>query len=217
MPLRTAEQFDAWFVASRGDPWDSGSPFVRDRLTASLSFICRRVAADFRGTFLELGAFNGQFTELLAQSFPKAIVAASDISQVALNISLSRVGKLTNVFLHQADMADYELPPSAQPPFVVLLLECIYYLPPEEHVSALTRLISLTDGADVYLSTPITGEPYPSEEELMRKMSRVGYACRDALVLNNRHFAARLLPRTAINLCRSRLARQVIYRFSKAS
>ncbi len=215
---RTAAEFDDWFRRSGGDPWGYESAFVQDRLGATIRFVGSSVHRDFRGTFLELGMFNGEFTERLAAHYPHALIAASDISPVAVEAARGRLRHLSNVRIHVADMADLEPPPGLQLPVNVLILECIYYLREDERERAIAWLVKVADRPDVFIGCPITGTPYPTERWLVTTFAKLGYRCVAAKALNYR--PPRLMKAigalTAIAPIRRRIANQAVYLF-KAS
>src|ERR1700684_2543254 len=130
MPFRTAEQFDAWFRRSpNGDPWGYDTVITQRRLDDSILFVARHVGAEFGGTFIELGAFKGDFTRRLATAFPKALIQASDFAPAAVAMARTAVAAYPNVRLSCADMTAIEKPSDIALPVVVLLLEFFYFLP----------------------------------------------------------------------------------------
>jgi hypothetical protein len=216
---RTPQDFDEWFRRSGGDPWGYESSFVQARLDVSLGFISRHVDPDFGGTFIELGAFNGDFTRRIAARFPGALIVASDISPLAVEKMRTAVGHLGNVRLRCADIATFDFPTEVRRPVKVLLLECLYYLPKPERDPAVERLARITERADIFLSCPITGDPYPTERGLMRLFRDLSYRCSGAEALNHLPEYSSLVskkwtwPLLSIPAVRRRTARQVIYRF----
>jgi SAM-dependent methyltransferase len=218
MALRTSQDFDEWFRKSGGDPWGYGGAFVQDRLDASLRFIARHVGPNFSGTFLELGAFNGDFTKRIAAKFPTALIAASDISPVAVEMARAALKDMQNVRLDCADLATFELTAEIVQPVKLLLLECIYYLPEGERGPAIERLVRVTGRPDVFVSCPITGGSYPTERWLMGRFRKLRYQCADAEALNYQPRWQPLVHRIGRNLAsitviRRHTARQVVYRF----
>jgi hypothetical protein len=181
---RTPQDFDDWFRKAGGDPWGYGSAFVQDRLDASLRFIGRHVNPNFSGTFIEIGAFNGEFTKRIAAKFPDALISASDISPMAVEMARTAVNGFQNVRLGCADMATFELPAGVVQPVNLLLLDCIYYLPEAERGPALEHLTRVIGPSDVFVSCPITGDPYPTERNLLRQFKKLRYRCAGAEVLN---------------------------------
>jgi hypothetical protein len=225
MPFRTAEQFDAWFRRSPGgDPWGYDTAITQRRLDDSLQFIARHVGTDFGGTFIELGAFKGDFTERLARTFPKALIQASDFAPFAVELARAAVGAYPNVRLSCADMTTFEKPADLASPIAVLLMEAFYCLPEADRSPALARMASVLDHPDIFISCPIRGiDPYPSERDLIDKFSRLNYRMRGLQVLNYRKFGRAavlnsVVPRLAfLPLIRRRLANQVIYRFASVA
>jgi hypothetical protein len=223
MPFRTAQEFDAWFRRSPdGDPWGYNNAADRARLDAELEFIVRRVGPEFRGTFIELAAFNGVFTRRLATAFPEARIAASDFAPFAVDMGRNATAAFPNVRFDCIDIARFEKPAGVVPPVVVLLMECIYFLPEAARMSALERIVrTLGGGPDIFISCPIRGiDPYPSEHGLIETFSRLGYRKRGLRVLNCRKFRRAAVLNHAVPALaflpplRRRLANQVIYCFS---
>lgn len=163
--------------------WDYESPFVKDRLDKSIQFIRRFVPPDFSGSFFEPGAFNGQFTYLLAGSFASATIHASDISEDSIASARANVGH-PNVQFSCADIASLQPPRGSPEPRILLLLECIYYMPEPERREALKHLVTVLDRPDVFISFPITGGKYPTEQWIMKQMRRLRYRRDGLLVLN---------------------------------
>src|SRR5262249_2248169 len=199
-----------------GDPWGYGGAFVQNRLDASLDFILRHVGRDFSGTFIELGAFKGDFTKRIAVRFPDAVVYASDISPLAVHMMGAVVKNLPNVRLSCEDIATFDLPTEVRKPVKLLLLECLYYLPEAERAPAIERLAQVSHGADFFLSCPITGDPYPTEPGLLHQFKGMNYQCVGMEVLNYRpqpDAIGRMLGAISAAAARRRTAHQVIYRF----
>jgi hypothetical protein len=216
---RTPQDFDEWFRKSGGDPWGYGSDFVQDRLDSCLRFIVRHVSLNFSGSFIELGAFNGEFTKRIAAKFPNALVAASDISPIAVEMARTVVNGFQNVRLDCADMATFELPAGVVQPIKLLLLDCIYYMPEAERGPAIEHLMRVVGQSDIFVSCPITGDPYPTEGNLMRLFRKLSYRCAGTEVLNykpsDKPLVNRLGPKlSSIAFVRRHTAHQVIYRFA---
>ena len=144
------EAQDRYFREHGLDPWGYDNPFVRDRLAASLAFIQKFVPPDFGGTFAEIGAFNGQFTRMLAKAFPKATIAASDIVCAPWETAGPFPGK---VRFQWCDMEDFKMP-EAPGPTILLLLECLYYVPEEERGVAAKAILAETRPSQIFVSGP---------------------------------------------------------------
>jgi SAM-dependent methyltransferase len=226
--LRHKEDFDKWFRSVGGDPWGYQSEFVQDRLKASAGFITRNLGAAFSGSFIEIGAFNGEFSLLLRELFPSCQLVINDISEVALNAARARLHNAKNVTFLLDDALTLRLPPHCEnTKSVLLLLECLYYLPAPEREPTLHHLVAEMRTPDIFFSAPITGDPYFREPELLWLFAHAGYRMRDVRVLNYLdafYGKMALLPRAGrpilrwaanrIPRYRRRYGRQVIYYFA---
>lgn len=160
--------------------WDYESPFVRDRLDASLRFVQRFVPPEFDGIFVEIGAYNGDFTRRLLGAFPSAGVAASDISDAAWPPAFP-------VQLQTADMLSVTTPPEcATRPTILLMLECLYYLPQKERELAVHRLVTMLPVLQwAFVSGPLSDPVrYFDESWLVATFADAGLALSDLSPLN---------------------------------
>jgi SAM-dependent methyltransferase len=175
--LRTAADFDEWYVRSGGDPWRlTGNPINLRRLELSLAFIKKHVGG-CPAAIVELGCFHGEFTAMLAREFADASIIANDFSSVALAEARHQLQAFLNVKLVNCDMAEFE-PPACD---ALLLLECLYYLGAEsEMVAALIRLTSASHPRFVFVSGPITGPPYFTWSGVRRIAKAAGLKAIDA-------------------------------------
>src|SRR5262249_41187936 len=148
-------------------------------------------------------------------------IAASDFSSFAVEMAREAVGAFPNVRLACMDIRTFEKPADVAPPFVILLMECIYYLPEAERLPALERMLRVLGAhPDIFISCPISGiDPYPSERNLTDKLGCLNYRMRRLRVLNYRKFRRAIVlnglgPRLSfLAPVRRRLANQVIYHF----
>jgi hypothetical protein len=217
---RNEKDFDEWFKAAGGDPWGYHKRAVRNRLHASLAFLQQcGISPDFAGTFVEPGAFDGSFTELLAARYPASRILASDISGVAVDKAAEKLRGRQNVALAKCDLLNLRNPGpagGAPEPTIVLLLECLYYLPEQERAPALANVAAQFPGAGLFVSAPIIGNQYFTEQGLLALCEASGYRPRASKVLNLRSRVFNHIPgmRTLCQvspLARTRLANQVIY------
>ncbi len=220
---RTKEDFDSWFTAA-GDPWDYHGQFVQKRLRRSLSFLKEHLKEGFTGHILEIGAFDGTFTVMLTKAIPQARITVNDISAVALERAKESVRKCGEkiqfllkdaLMLQKSDFASLH----GQPPNVILLLECFYYLKERDRRAMLSNLVTLFHDADLYISGPIIGPPYFREQELTKLFSELDFSLVDFDVLNLRCLhRLDVVFRPILNVAsvlRSYMANQVIYLFRK--
>ena len=216
---RTQEDFDQWFRSSGGDPWGYGHPQIVERIRLSLAFLRRQLGADFNGWILEFGAFDGSLTAPLAAMFPGSRIVANDISTEAIRQLTARTAGLPNVSAWCGDMLSFagHVPAVAQgEQGVVLLLECLYYLPAQEQLLLLQRLRRAFPEASLFVSAPMAGGAYYTERQLVGLLREAGYAVVGLEILN----FAKMPPAPAISrrlmryssYFRSRYAGQVIYR-----
>lgn len=223
---RTKEDFDSWFTA-KGDPWDYRGRFVRNRLRRTLAFVRRFIQPDFSGHFLEVGAYDGSFTVLLAGAFPRAGLTVNDISAVAMERVKSAVDEmvvgremsfLVKDFLEITEQDFGTIPFSGST--VILLLECLYYLGSEERKKALENLSALFPDASLFVSGPLGGPPYFNEPELLEALTGLGYRLEALEVLNFRRCRSLEKPLRIIAryfpMLRELLANQVLYFLRKA-
>jgi hypothetical protein len=184
--MRTKEEFDTWFAESGGDPWGYSEEFVRARLRSSIEFVKKHLGGDFAGDLVEVGAFNGDFTVLLQDEFPACRILVNDISEVALAAARSKLQTRSNITFLRCDVIDFRLPAGCfNGPFAVMLFECLYYLPVRERETALERLISELRGPTIFVSGPITGEPYFRDADLVAMLARLGYRLTAAKAFNH--------------------------------
>ena len=182
---RSQEDFDRWFRQSGGDPWGYENEYIKERLRASLAFIRSKVGGDYRGTFLEFGAFDGSFTRLLATAFPDAHIVANDISGIAVEKMKAALAGNPRVEIVESDMVamtSREAVPSEHG-IVVLLLECLYYLPADEQLHFLSRLREQYPRMTLFLSAPMQGDQYYDEKKLDRLLREAGLSIRSRRIL----------------------------------
>ena len=211
MPARTRDEFEAWYAASGGDPWDYQSRSVIARLRRSIDFVRCFVPRDYTGVMWEVGCFQGQFTRLLRESFPQAHIVADDISDAALAIARRNV---PNVEFRQGDLLTIQ-PLKGD---LVFALECIYYLRPEERVAGLENLTRLYP-RHLVISANITGGQYVTDTWLKDEMGKLGYVLQDRRTLNFRFRLLNLLSYFFPMVLTSSVvfANQAIYFFTQKS
>lgn len=184
---RTAEEFDAWFQHSGGDPWDYSSPSIRARLKASCDFLRHTVCTEFEGTIVELGAFDGSFTVLLRESFPLADIRVTDISQMAIQKAQRKVGPCERVQYYVQDFlgiacAGLQIPQNHD--VVILMLECLYYLKGSEREKCVETIRREFPKSLAIISAPVTGGHYFTEAGLLQLFRKANYTLRDFRILN---------------------------------
>ncbi|GAB6283447.1 MAG: hypothetical protein STSR0008_22140 [Ignavibacterium sp.] len=219
MKPRTKEEFDNWYIESNGDPWDYKSKSVQSRILKSLKFIAKYIPISFEGNIIELGSFKGDFTILLAQNFKHSKIYANDISEFALNESKKRTSKFTNIYFIQSDLKNFnnsKIGNNANET-ILLLLECIYYLKNEERFEAIKNLNDNFPYAPIFLSAPIIGKDYFTEDELINLFKKLNYKLISFEVLNLSRFSfLRIMMLPFINkskILRKIFANQTIFYF----
>ncbi|HZV20515.1 MAG TPA: class I SAM-dependent methyltransferase [Hyphomicrobiales bacterium] len=216
---RTQEEFDKWF-SEAGDPWHYDGAFVIDRLRNSLSFIQRYIAPGFEGAFVEIGAFNGAFSSLLAEAFPTSLIIANDISEVAIQQARQATAKHRNILFDRSDMASFRTPEAVHGrERVLLLMESLYYLHHEERADAIRHLLATVRPTMAFVSGPIQGDRYFTENELIKQFEINEFFCSGISVLNTSD-EFRSLPQSQQDpkslkkaAVRRKYGRQVMYRF----
>lgn len=101
---RYAEDFNNWFLSSNGDPWNYNSKNIKRRIKMSFEFFKKHIKVDYCGNIIELGAFNGDFTFLLAQHYKEARICTNDISEIAMDMIKSKTQIFGNVEYLLQDM-----------------------------------------------------------------------------------------------------------------
>jgi SAM-dependent methyltransferase len=217
---RTQQEFDKWFAESGGDPWHYDSPFVTDRLQKSLSFIQRYLSRSFQGTFIEIGAFNGAFSARLAEAFPHSLVIANDISEIAIQQARETTLKYNNIVFDRSDMMNFKMPNGKdRHERALLLMESLYYLPLEERPGAIRHLLTAVQPKMIFVSGPIHGDRYFSEESLIEEFRGNGFILSGVSILNMTDEFRSLpnpprLPKFwGKQAFRRKYGRQVMYRF----
>lgn len=207
---RTKEEFDKWFRDSGGDPWGYDGSFVRERLKSSLDFIKRHVPSSFSGLFVEIGAFNGDFTCMLANEFPASRILANDISEVALDQAQEKAGHFINVEFDLSDLASFRLRHGHDADQIVLVvMEALYYLPHGERSAALSRLLAELRSPLTFISGPIQGANYFNERRLTDMMKDNKFRCADISVLNYTDAFRDKLDHTSLRLGRALMLRRL--------
>jgi hypothetical protein len=176
----TKESQDRWLKETGLDPWGYGSPTVLARLAQSLEFIRGVLPANFRGVISEPGAFNGAFTKMLVSAFPESSIYASDISDVAWPSAMP-----PTVEFERSDIRDGNIKRDTE---ALLLLECLYYMSPQEQHEAIVRMCRTGASPEyVFISGPLDGgKRYFSERSLCSLMRHAGYGMAACTVLNKK-------------------------------
>jgi hypothetical protein len=161
------EAQDLYFRKNTLDPWGYDNPSIQTRLDESLRFIQRFLTRDFAGTFVEIGAFNGDFTRRLLKAFPRARVLASDLVKAPWEAAAARENFPPSVSFQWCDMMDFRMPEASDKPVILLLMECLYYLPAESRPEALATLASASFAEMTFVSGPLdSGDFYLSETHI---------------------------------------------------
>jgi hypothetical protein len=219
---RTAEEFNAWFRQSKGDPWNYASPSITARLRASRDFLCRMMPNGFEGAIVELGAFDGSFTVYLQKAFPLAEIHVIDISRVAIEKAQQKVGLCDRVSFYVQDFLQIsrdriEMPKNNEA--VILMLECLYYLKDIERGQCVETIRREFPTSLVIISVPVTGGNYFTEAGLLQLFKNAQYTLRDFRILNLRRrippvdWILKTLAKRSFFL-RSAIANQVIFAFA---
>jgi SAM-dependent methyltransferase len=186
---QTAEEFDAWYRRSGGDPWGLDSRQTdKRRLRSTLNFIERHVGSGFSGRFVEMGCFHGRFTEMLARKFPNVRILANDISNVALDEAKRRLAPFSTISFMTGDLGSIVVDRLACGPDILLLLECIYYMSMEEREDAVIRLAAMLSPSSIFISAPMTGAPYFTAVSIKKMFDRTNYRPVDHRVLTWRNW-----------------------------
>jgi hypothetical protein len=177
--MRPSKEVHEKYFRERGaDPWGTDTPLVQERLDETLRFIRRFLPSDFAGTLVEIGAHNGNFTRQLAESYPAAAIAASDIIRVAWDQASAVAPFPPSVSFQWCEMADFKWPQSAKAPAALLLMECLYYLSPAQQREALAILLRIVPATLVFISGPLGSDPnYFDENTLDEYLRPLGFRC----------------------------------------
>jgi hypothetical protein len=219
---RTAEEFNEWFQKSGGDPWNYSNPSIRRRLKASCDFLCKTIGREFKGTIVELGAFDGSFTVLLQKAFPLGNINVIDISEIAIEKAQRRIGPCEGVRFYIQDLLEISCARLAIPQsdeVVILMLECLYYLEGREREVCVGAIRRQFPKSLVLVSVPVTGGHYFTEAGVLQLFRKANYSLHDFRVLNLKRrmpllgWIPRILAQRFSSL-RSIIANQVIYAFA---
>jgi hypothetical protein len=159
-------------VFRKGDPWGYDQPFVQDKHKQSIEFVCTQISPAFDGIFVELGAYNGEFTKRLCACYPTTQIICSDLSDVAIDLARKKLADSRMVSFQQADIRDFMLPAQHRGRSCVLfLMDCFYALDRSERHAAMRRLVTELYRPQIIFSTPMTGPeggamPHFDEAEL---------------------------------------------------
>lgn len=158
----TKEAQDQWFRANGIDPWGYHTRYVQKRLDRSLRFVRHIVGEDFGGVFVEVGAFNGEFTRRLAGAYPQNHLVAADLVKAAWEAAEKKEPFASTVSFQWCDMMDFQMPAHlSDRPTVLLLMECLYYLPKADRAVAVQHLLNQCPEANmVFISGPLDEQSY---------------------------------------------------------
>jgi Methyltransferase domain len=184
---RTQQEFDQFLSQAGGDPWHYTSRMIVERLDRSLAFVREHLGRDYAGRIVEAGAFNGDFTRLVAGVFPRARILATDISEVALEQLRARVAGLDRVTTQRLDLVELPRVDLGGPPDALLLMECLYYLEPAERQSVVRELAASLPRTHVFISGPVTGGRYFTVGGLRGMFEAEGYRLIDRRVVSLRY------------------------------
>jgi SAM-dependent methyltransferase len=191
---RTKEEWEEHYRKFNYTPWDDVSPEARYRYSRTIDLILSEVDFVNHCNIVDFGCFKGEFTSILAMSFPGSRVFGCDISEEIIAMARERCAKFPNVEIACSDMIGYEAPaPRDGARTLFLFMECLYYLKPEEKEAVLRKVRAGDPNGFVVISAPIVGPPYLSEKPLLDLMGQVGYQLKRSIVLNSR--AVRTFPR----------------------
>ena len=220
---RTKEEFDNWFKSSNGDPWHYDQNMVKDRIARSIAFIQLNTVQSFKGTIIEFGAFNGDFTIPLANYFYNAKIIANDISSLAVQKIRQKSKELTNVTIFECDMLDYfsrHHSNGENNESIILLLECLYYLNNEEQYDFLKKINNSIKTPVIYFSAPFSDQQsYYEENNLLGIFRDMGFEPKKFEIISLKFY-----PRFTrffffmskySKALRNKMAHQIIYKFEK--
>ena len=175
--ISNRESLEALFASKGRDPWGYEAASIQGRLRDSAAFIAAHVPKKFAGQFIEIGAFNGAFTKVLREKFPRAAICVNDITPVALDQAREALRGYQGIDFVESDLMDLspERTKTGERQVVLLLLECLYYMGVAEREQAVGKLIASYPHASVAISGPITGPPYFTEDWLVSTFARYGF------------------------------------------
>lgn len=84
------------------------TPFTQYKIQKKLNFLFKKVGKNKKLKILEIGAGTGEYTQQLAQLFPKSEIVAIDISPKILKVAKEKCKKFDNVSFKVASV--YDLP-----------------------------------------------------------------------------------------------------------
>lgn len=219
---RTKSELETWYKKYPNlDPWNynrfsHGLP----RFEISMLFIAKHVGEIFNGTFLEIGAFQGNFTILLASAFPSATIVCNDISELALAKAKERCKEFSNIHYHCGDLLhiSHDNFPHKDEKVFILMMECLYYLEFDERIDAVENIKRQFPSAGIIISTPIIGGNYFTELNLLSLFKEKGYSLKDFTICTTRSifglFSSIIIPfAQKSSTLRSIFINQVIFLF----
>lgn len=169
--------------APNGDPWGYSEPFVENRLDRSINFVisCNKNASS---AILEIGCFQGQFTNRLSQSLPKSKILAVDVSPKAVTAARKNGKNLVGkVEYSVCDVRNIEKIFSFEFFDVILILEVLYYLEDEEIESLLAKLLSKYPRASVIVSAPDSMD-YITKVKMKELFRKHGFKMKNSQVVS---------------------------------
>lgn len=184
---RTSDEFDALYNEHGGDPWKCEADHVQRRLDESLSLLKAYVPVEFSGTILEIGPFHGHFTRRLLNAFHQAEVVGFEISPVAADALKARqLPGCERLTLHVQDALSITSAqvPKTDPAPVLVALEVLYYLLPDEREKCIANLSRQFPSSLMIISGPIVGGTYLQEAGLLNIFWKNGLTL-DGLATHN--------------------------------
>jgi len=184
----TAEDFEKWYKKTNNDPWFYNSSNVQNRLNKSIAFISKYLKSNYEGVILDIGAFNGYFTNKLIKYFKESQIVVNDFSETALNLAnINLINHKRVKFLHKnmlnINKNDIQIF-NENGGVVITLLECLYYLPSKDREKAISNLIIQFNKPQIFISAPITGPPYFYEYQIIKMFNKYNYYLVEKEVLN---------------------------------
>lgn len=181
--------FEKWYEQTGGDPWGYDHPAIQERLDKSVEFLKKQIPDNFDGIFLEIGAFNGAFTDRLINTFHNAKVVINDFSESALDKVKQKFKENQSVSFLKKDMRnlcsnDNENINNSE--IIVVMLECLYYVTEEDRGKVISNIKNEFNKPKIFLSAPVTGKPYFTKKSLLKMFYKNNYELIDSLVINRK-------------------------------
>ena len=219
--MRTKQDFDKWFSDNNGDPWNYKSYEVVERLSTTMFFLKKKIEKK-QYTFIEFGAYNGDFTRHLLNNFEDSSIYVNDISEVAIDQAKKNIGNDPRVKYIVSDMLEFDAGAVVEngTEKIILLIECLYYITEPERALFIERNKKNFPNCKLFISCVITGGKYFTEPDLLSLLKKNDYKLKGIKTLNfRRSFNFEILRRMIsfasnyISPLRRHYAKQVIYYF----